>query len=216
MLFDYHTHTILSDGELLPSELLRRYEVNNYKAVAITDHADTSNFEFVISSILKVCDDITRETEIIAIPGIEFTHVPPRMIESLVFKARKLGAKLVVLHGETPVEPVPEKTNYYGVRAGIDILAHPGFVDEETIKTAVERGVFLEISSRRGHSMANGHILKLARNYGFPLIVNSDAHSPSDIMDEERWRNFVLGLGVSEEELDIIHTNQISILKRMR
>jgi histidinol phosphatase-like PHP family hydrolase len=216
MLFDYHTHTIFSDGELLPSELLRRYEVNNYKAVAITDHADSSNFEFIISSIIRVCEDITRETEIIAIPGIELTYMPPRMIESLVLKARRLGAKLIVLHGETPVEPVPEKTNFYGVRAGIDILAHPGFIDEDIIKTAVEMGVFLEISSRRGHSMANGHVLKLARNYGLPVVINSDAHSPSDIMDEERWKKFVFGLGISEEELEIIYTNQISVLKRMR
>jgi len=216
MLFDYHTHTIFSDGELLPSELLRRYEEKNYQAVAITDHADTSNFEFIISSIIKVCEDITRETEIIAIPGIEFTHVPPRMIESLVSKARGLGAKLIVLHGETPVEPVPEKTNFYGVRAGIDILAHPGFIDEDTLKTAVEMGVLLEISSRRGHSMANGHVLKLARNYGLPVVINSDAHSPSDIMDEDRWKKFVFGLGISDEELKIIYTNQISILKRMR
>ncbi len=215
MLFDFHTHTIFSDGELLPSELLRRYEEKNYKAVAITDHADTSNFEFVISSILRVCEDITRETEIIAIPGIEFTHVPPRMIEGLVKRARELGAKLIVLHGETPVEPVPEKTNFYGVRAGIDILAHPGFLNEETVKTAVEMGVFLEISSRRGHSMANGHVLKLARNYGLPVVINSDAHSPSDIMDEEKWKKFVKGLGISEEELEIIQSNQVSLLKRM-
>lgn len=216
MLFDYHTHTILSDGELLPSELLRRYEDKGYQAVGITDHADTSNFEFVISSILRVCEDITRETEIVAIPGVEFTHVPPRMIESLVERARRMGAKLVLLHGETPVEPVPEKTNFYGVRAGIDILAHPGFIDEETIKTAVERGVFLEISSRKGHFMANGHILKLARNYGLPLVLNSDAHSPSDIMDEEKWNKFVQGIGFSEEEIETMKDNQILLLKRMR
>src|SRR5208282_6217393 len=42
-LYDLHTHTILSDGEMLPSELVRRMAVMGYTTVAITDHVDTSN-----------------------------------------------------------------------------------------------------------------------------------------------------------------------------
>ena len=41
-MFDLHTHSLLSDGELLPSELARRYEEKGFRAIAITDHADVS------------------------------------------------------------------------------------------------------------------------------------------------------------------------------
>ena len=46
-MYDLHTHSLLSDGELLPSELARRYEEKGYKAIAITDHVDFSNIKIV-------------------------------------------------------------------------------------------------------------------------------------------------------------------------
>jgi len=42
-LYDLHTHSIISDGEMLPIELIRRMAVLGYTTVAITDHADHSN-----------------------------------------------------------------------------------------------------------------------------------------------------------------------------
>ena len=53
-LYDLHTHTILSDGEMLPSELVRRMAVLGYTTVAITDHVDTSNAASVVRSLLDV------------------------------------------------------------------------------------------------------------------------------------------------------------------
>ena len=37
--------------------------------------------------------------------------------------ARALGAKVVIVHGETIVEPVPRGTNLAAIEAGVDILA---------------------------------------------------------------------------------------------
>ena len=42
-MYDLHTHSILSDGEMLPIELIRRMAVLGYTTVAITDHVDPSN-----------------------------------------------------------------------------------------------------------------------------------------------------------------------------
>ncbi len=42
-MIDLHTHSFFSDGELIPSELIRRAEAIGYKAIAITDHVDSSN-----------------------------------------------------------------------------------------------------------------------------------------------------------------------------
>ena len=44
-MIDLHTHSILSDGELLPSELARRAQVEGYRIIGISDHADPSNLD---------------------------------------------------------------------------------------------------------------------------------------------------------------------------
>ena len=48
MLYDFHTHTFLSDGVLLPIELIRRAAVAGYTAVAVTDHASAGNLSHVL------------------------------------------------------------------------------------------------------------------------------------------------------------------------
>ena len=47
-MIDLHTHSLYSDGELIPAELWRRAQVKGYRYLAITDHVDASNFEVVL------------------------------------------------------------------------------------------------------------------------------------------------------------------------
>jgi len=132
-MIDLHTHSIFSDGELIPSELVRRAVVNGYSAIAITDHVDFSNIEFVLNGIKKTAylEDVW---DIQVLAGVEITHVPPQKISKLVNKARELGARIVLVHGETLTEPVIPGTNRAAIEAGVDILAHPGLISKP-IKT---------------------------------------------------------------------------------
>jgi histidinol phosphatase-like PHP family hydrolase len=141
-MIDLHTHTIFSDGELVPAEHLRRVESMGYEAVAITDHADSSNLDFIIPRIVRVAADLNRFSRTRLVPGIELTHVPPEMFEELVDQARNLGAKIIVGHGETVMEPVKRGTNLAAIRAGVDILAHPGFITSDEATLAAEKGHF--------------------------------------------------------------------------
>jgi len=175
--------------------------VLGYKAIAITDHADPSNLEHILQNLLKI-KRAFQGLEPRLIAGIELTHVPPLLIPDLIKRARDLGAELVVVHGETIVEPVAEGTNRTAILGGADILAHPGLISEEEVKLAAERGVFLEISGRKGHSLTNGHVVKLAKKYGAPLIVNSDAHSPSDLLSADFAKKIALGAGLSSQEVE--------------
>ena len=59
-MIDFHTHTIFSDGELVPSELVRRALVNGYEAIALTDHVDSSNIDFVLPRIVKVAEQLNK------------------------------------------------------------------------------------------------------------------------------------------------------------
>ena len=130
--------------------------------------------------------------------GVELTHCPPRSIARLAAQAKRAGAKVVVIHGETLVEPVPPGTNRAGVECpDVDVLGHPGLLTEEEAHLARENNVFLEITSRRGHCLGNGNTVVLGRAAGASFLVNSDTHAPGDLHTESFVRTVALGAGLT-------------------
>lgn len=214
-MIDLHTHSLFSDGELIPSELVRRAEAIGYRAVALTDHADSSNLDFIIPRIVKVAKELNEAQSVKVVPGVELTHVPPSLIGRLVVKARDLGAALVIVHGETIVEPVAPGTNRAGLEAGADILAHPGLITSDEAAIAAQKGIFLEISGRSGHSFTNGHVAKVAIEVGAKLVLNSDGHSPNDLMTQELARKLVEGAGLPKGSLEGLLSNSQLLLEKI-
>ena len=213
-MIDLHTHSIFSDGELVPAEHLRRVESMGYEAVAITDHADSSNLDFIIPRIVKVAEDLNRFSQTKLIPGIELTHIPPQMFGELVSRARELGAKIIVGHGETIMEPVYAGTNLAAIQAGVDILAHPGFITKDEARLAAEKGVFLELTCRKGHSLTNGHVAGIAADTGALLVVNADAHGPGDFMTAEMAETVALGAGLDMERYEKLRRDMSELVAR--
>ena len=197
-LIDLHTHTIFSDGELIPSELVRRAVVHGYEAIAITDHADYTNLEQLVEAAKKA-KYLEDEWNIHVLAGVELTHVPPRKIAPLAKKAKDLGAEIVVVHGETTTEPVAVGTNAVSASCEyVDILAHPGLISEEDARAAAENNVCLEITARNGHNRTNGHVARLALDVGATLVLNTDAHSPENLITNENALKISLGAGLTE------------------
>ena len=215
-MIDLHTHTLLSDGELLPSELVRRALVKGYTAIALTDHVDSSNIDFVLPRIVKVSKVLNKDWDIFVIPGVEVTHAPIKEIPVLIEYARKNGAKIVVVHGETISEPVIPGTNRCAIEAGCDILAHPGNITNDDVTLAAKKGTYLEITTRLSHSPANGHVLNLARKSGAMMVLDNDSHSPDDLISAERAREFLTELGLNSEEISQIFRNSEDIVTRIR
>jgi putative hydrolase len=213
-MIDLHTHTLFSDGELLPSELVRRAEVLGYSAIALTDHADISNLDFIIPRILEACIKINEKKGIIALPGIEITHVHPDDIAELARTARSMGARIIVVHGETIVEPVIPGTNNKALESDINILAHPGLINDEDAKLAARKGICLEISSRKGHSLTNGHVAKMALKHGARLILNSDTHSPGDLLVLEKAKMIAQGSGLISDDFAKMRDESKWIVKK--
>ncbi|MDF1615023.1 histidinol phosphate phosphatase domain-containing protein [Desulfurivibrio dismutans] len=213
-MIDLHTHCLFSDGELVPAEHLRRVAVLGYQAVAITDHADSSNLDFIIPRLVQAADRLNPHSTARLIPGIELTHVPPAIFAQLTAQARKLGAQIVVGHGETVAEPVAPGTNRAAIEAEVDILAHPGLISREDAELAAEKGVFLELSGRKGHSLTNGHVAAMARQVGARLVINADAHGPGDFLTGAMAEIVGRGAGLSAEEYAQVRLNMEELAQK--
>lgn len=213
-MIDLHTHTIFSDGELVPAELIQRAEVMGLSAIALTDHVDQSNLDLVLPRVLAAVTELNQAHRITALAGVEITHVPPSQIAALAARARELGAALVVVHGETLVEPVAEGTNQAALDAGADILAHPGLLTPAQATQAARQGVCLEISARKGHSLANGLVARLAGAAGAELVLNTDAHAPGDLIDGDQARRVALGAGLEPEAVEAMFANSSRLVAR--
>lgn len=202
MRAELHTHSIFSDGELIPAELVRTAKSLGVSAIAITDHVDMTNVEHVVRNVVKAVELTDDSIEVI--PGVEITHVTPSKMDKVIADARRFGAKWIVVHGETVVEPVENGTNLQAARnPDVDVLAHPGFITEDEMQIAKDNDVLIEVTGRRGHNITNGHVVNVARRIGAKIVIDSDAHAPEDLMSERDAYTVALGAGLSKEEADL-------------
>jgi len=214
-MIDLHTHSLYSDGELLPTELWRRAQVLGYRFLGVTDHVDASNFESVFARLKAAAASLNGSAPPYLIPGLEFTHLPPALIGPLTARARALGVPLIVVHGESLAEPVAPGTNRAALMADIDILAHPGLLTPEDAALAQERGIYLELSARKGHSLANGHVARTALKAGASLLLNTDAHGPGDLISREQAERLARGAGLSDADVKSLFANAETLARRL-
>lgn len=207
----------MSDGCLSPIELIRRAAEKGYRAIAITDHVGLGSLERVIREVSEDCSIARKHWGIMAVPGVELTHLPARAIAEGAKRAKELGAQVVVIHGETVVEPVEKGTNLAAVSSpDVDILAHPGLLTAEEAQLAAANGVFVEVSARKGHCLTNGHIAHLARIAGVRLLLGSDAHESSDLLTPSLARAILQGSGLQEKEAEqVLTAHPLALLSRI-
>jgi histidinol phosphatase-like PHP family hydrolase len=215
---EFHSHSIFSDGSLLPAALVREAEIRGCSALALTDHVDASNMGNVIKTLLHFEKETRGQLPIKFIPGVEISYIKPEFIAEYCRKARRLGAKIIIVHGESPSESVYPGTNHAAVKEKglVDILAHPGNIVEEDAILAAGNGIFLEITARRGHKDGNRHVAEMARLYGAKLIVDTDCHKEDDLITQEQAFDLCKEAGLTDEETILaIRDNPQELLKRI-
>ena len=170
----------------------------------------------LIIRVLDFYQKINEKKGLIALPGIELTHGHPEDIAELARQARSLGARIIVVHGETIVEPVMPGTNRKALESDIDILAHPGLISDADVELASRKGICLEISARKGHCLTNGHVARAALKCGARLIVNTDTHAPEDLISLEKAKMTAQGAGLSEDDFSrMLDTSRELVKKAM-
>lgn len=217
-LSDFHTHSFASDGVLSRVELIRRAAYAGYKNICIADHCAEGDLRSMIEACVTDCALASRTWNINAIPGIELTHVPPEEIDRLAKEAKAHGAAVVVVHGESIVEPVLKGTNSQAVASKyVDILSHPGLVSDTDLAAAKNNNVFIEITIRAGHSLTNGHVASRCKQVGAKMVVNSDAHAPADLLSRELVINTLIGAGLGSDDIEkILLSNVQDLLKKVK
>lgn len=201
-ILDFHTHTTISDGHAAPLVMASRCRDNGYGAYVCSDHVDETTVERRVPEIVEACRQVERELDLTGIPAVEVTRVPPDRVAVVAARARSLGARLVVVHGETLGDFPQPGLNLAAARCpDVDILGHPGLISDEAAEAARANGVHLEISAAGLHGLTNGHVAKTALRFGVPLVLDSDAHRPEALLTEARSRQLLLGSGLELDQL---------------
>ena len=88
MIYDFHTHSTLSDGAISPLELTHRAIKNGYHTITITDHVGIGQLERFITEVTRDCILAEKCWDIVAIPGVELTP-PHRRLLTLLNRLKK-------------------------------------------------------------------------------------------------------------------------------
>jgi putative hydrolase len=213
--YDFHSHTFLTDGDASATDMWREAEASGHRALAVTDHVFLDDPAPLLAR-LRLEEKAWEDEPFVTLVGVEVTMVPPRRLADVVRAARRAGADLVIVHGETPANPVPPGTNRAAVELPeVDILAHPGFLTPEDAELAKAHDQLLEISARAIHMVANGHVVRTGLAVGNDMVVDSDAHDTHELAPYEIARRVARGAGVPESELGrVLSAAPLRLLKR--
>ncbi|HTT15131.1 MAG TPA: histidinol phosphate phosphatase domain-containing protein [Thermoplasmata archaeon] len=214
---DFHSHSFLTDGTTSPTEMWNEAEALQHRALALTDHLSLEDPKPLIDRLFGEAR-AWEGSAFRPIVGVELTKVPPRRIADAARAARKAGAEIVLVHGETIVEHVPAGTNRAAIESGeVDVLAHPGLLEARDAELARAQSVVLEISGRRGHSLCNGLVVRRALDAGAELVVDSDAHGVDQLIPAEQARRIALGAGVPVDQLErVLVGTPTALIERCR
>jgi putative hydrolase len=196
--FDFHAHTFLTDGSASATDMWGAGDRLGHRVLAITDHVGMEDPRPLLDR-LHAESRAFADGPMITFVGVEISMVPPRHIDATARAARRAGAEIVIVHGETLAEPVLKGTNRAAIECReVDLLAHPGLLEPADAELARAHGTVLELSGRSGHAITNGHVARVALAAGASIVVDSDAHRTGDLMTYERAEQVGRGAGLTE------------------
>lgn len=224
--YELHSHTNFSDGKASLEEMIHKARELN-SAIAITDHfigdefginrlyPNISSLENFLNRRKKFLEsEIYKQFKDDVIFGIEITRVKPKKIYEIAKKAKEMNF-IVLVHGETISDEVPAGTNKSALECEyVDILAHPGHLSEDDALKAKQNKIFVEITARKIHGLENFEIAKICKKFNVEMVINADAHSVNELIDDEKTKIVGFEAGLNEYEINHANENAYKIFKK--
>ncbi len=220
--FDFHVHTVYSDGDGTAAAMVEAAGARGLGAVALTDHGPELSVGTPREKLTPMLQDIELAREDAGIPvlagieanvvdesgAIDVDHEFIEKLDILVAGIHKLGKA---------TDPVELSRDYLGratkaiERHEIDVFAHPFYFHhylaphllreelEGFVKLAAERGVAVELNMK--YKAPDEDFLRLCLCEGVKLSVGTDAHTVAEVGRVD-WALAVLRrVGAREEDL---------------
>lgn len=219
-MIDFHIHIVWggcasrNEEGMLPAEALHYAARYGCRGAALVLRADGSGLRH-LPQLAQTVRRLSLYANVEAFAGVELVHVPPALLPDTVREARERGAQLVLAHGETLAEPVAPGTNLAAVEAGVDILAHPGLVDDQTAAYAAEKGVALELSACPRHALTNAHVAAMAVKHGCALVPGGNVRTSQEFARHPSWDAVCKGAAMTPAMTGKFHNDARNLIKRL-
>jgi len=219
--FDFHTHTLYSDGECLASSIAEAAEASGLAAVAITDHGPELSVGIDPAKIPLMLQDIESAREDANIPvlaGMEANVVNVDGAIDLDDEViKKLDILVIGLHTSgAPTQKELAKNYFLAIMNAmrnnrVDVIAHPFRLHnnlapylspeeiDEFVKLAAEKGVAIEINSK--YRVPDEELLRACLREGVKLSIGTDAHTAAEVGMVDWQMAMLRRIGASEDDL---------------
>ena len=219
--FDFHTHTLYSDGECLASSIAEAAEASGLAAVAITDHGPELSVGIDPAKIPLMLQDIESAREDANIPvlvGMEANVINVNgtidLCDEVVKKLDILVIGLHTLEGATQEELAK---NYFlaimnAMRNNrVDVVAHPFRLHDnlapylspedvdEFVELAAETGAAIEINSK--YRVPDEKLLRVCLRESVKLSIGTDAHMTAEVGMVDWQMAMLKRIGAKEDDL---------------
>jgi len=203
---DLHMHTEATDGRDTIRQMAEAALARGLKYIAITDHSknlamtnglDDKRARAHIKSIRKV--DAEMEGKIRILPGIEVDILADGALDldDSTLAQMDIVVASVHSHFNQPVEEMTARILRALENPNVRILGHPtgrkvlgregyAIYIDTVLKRAVELGVAVEHNASPARSDLNDLNLRIAKQYGCKIVVDTDAHSTEEL-DQMRY-----------------------------
>ncbi len=229
---DLQVHTNWSDGRDSIREMVQEAQIRGYEYLAITDHVGTLRTaegmdESDISRQIQEIDSLNEEIkDFTIIKGLEADidsegnlNINQSILDELDLVVASVHSDLRQDFFEMTDRMIKALENPY-----VNLISHPtgrkiqehreyDLNLDKIMEKAADTGTFLEVNSHPNRLDLRDIYIKKAVDMGCKLVINSDAHSVSEM------KNINLGIATARRgwtrKEDVINTTNIKSLKKV-
>ena len=195
---EVHMHTVETDGRCTIDEMAGVAQERGYKYIAITDHSKNLAFanglddKRAVQHIARIRDANDRIKGVTVMAGIEVDILADGALDLSDSVLEQMDVVVASVHSAFNQEP--QQMTDRLLRAlnnkNVSILGHPTgrlllrrdaypFDMDAVLKTALENKVAMELNAYPDRLDLNDVHLRMARERGVKIVINTDAHHTS-------------------------------------